>query len=79
MGSLICGSDMSVWSESEGKTDKSGKRYCWRGDKTACTKFTVLFLEFSDSSLLVREPCFSFLMRILCCYAIVMSTSFDNR
>ena len=49
--SLICSSDMSIRSESGENRDKRGKRYCWRGDKTARTKSTVLFVEISDSSL----------------------------
>jgi hypothetical protein len=55
---------------------KSGNRYYWRGDKTASTKSTVLFLEFSDSSFKVREMCLSFVTRILSCYAVAVSTSF---
>jgi hypothetical protein len=57
---------------------ESGKRHCRKGYnlKTARTKSTVLFLEFSDSSLKEREMCFSFVTRILSCYAIAVRTSF---
>jgi hypothetical protein len=73
LGFPLCAQTVVMQRESR---TKSGKRYCGRRHKSTGTKSAVLFFEFSDSALKIREVSFSFVTRILSCYAVTVSTSF---